>query len=146
MMITTTLYFVLFNQNVETFINKLSDAAKESLLLKKINLDKFQHDTSDQIKQLRVETFLHLPFFIKLVRKGDFYDKKLVDKVMNQHHRDAFILQLFLILLMIVFGFFMENKYLRLPAGASIFLIVYRCICFLLFYYLQVSRLANYGV
>ncbi len=123
MMITTTLYFVLFNQNVETFINKLSDAAKESLLLKKIKLDKFQHNTFDQIKQLRVETFLNFPFYIKLVRKGDFYDKKLVDKVMNQHHRDAFILQLLLILLMIFFGFFMENKYLRLPAGASIFLL-----------------------
>jgi hypothetical protein len=124
MMITTSLYFIFFNRNVESFVNRLSDASKESLLLKKINLEKLKPVAGNhQHHQWRIETFLHFPFTVKQVRKVDFYDERLVNKVMNQHHRDAFILQLLLIVAMIGFGFFMDNKYLRLPAGASIFLL-----------------------
>lgn len=123
MMLTTTIYFILFDRNVESFVSKLSDVAKKSLLLEKIKLEKSKQTPLYQNNRLHVETFLHFPFSIKLVRKVDFYDEKLVNKVLNQHHRDAFILQLLLILLMIVFGFFMENRYMRLPAGASIFLL-----------------------
>lgn len=123
MMLTTTVYFILFNRSVETFIHKLSDAARKSLLLQKIHFEKLKTAATKRRNQWHIETFLNFPYHIKQVRKVDFYDEKLVNKVLNQHHRDAFILQITLILTMIAFGFFMENKYLRLPAGASLFLL-----------------------
>lgn len=119
--IFTSLFFIFFNQDVETFLSKLSDKAKESLLVKKIRLDKLNANRNDH-KQWPVETYLRFPFNISLVRKVDFYDRKLVDRVLLQHHRNAILLQLIAIITLIAFGKLMDKPLFRLPAGSAIFL------------------------
>lgn len=122
MVISTTVFFYFFNQDVETFVSKLSDKAKETLLLKKIRLDKLtKHKDSE--KKWHIETYWKFPFSVGFVRKVDFYDTKLVNKVLYLHHRNAFLIQMFSIVVLIAFGWLMENPYFRLPAAASIFLI-----------------------
>lgn len=123
MIIVTTLFFLFFNRDIESFVNKLSDKAKSSLLLKNISLDKLQDYDYDE-SQWKVESYLVFPFSIQLVRKADFYDRKLVDRILFLHHRNAFIFQLLAILGLAILGWLMENPYFRLPAGASIFFVI----------------------
>jgi hypothetical protein len=121
MVIFTSLFFVFFNHDVETFLNKLSDKAKESLIGKKINLDKLQI-TKDDHTQWPVLSYLRFPLTISLVRKVDFYDRRLVDKVLLQHHRNAIIFQLMAIVTLIAFGNLMDIPAFRLPAASAFFL------------------------
>ncbi len=123
MVLATSSLFIFFNRDVESFLNTLSDKAKESLIGKKINLDKIQLRPTD-ITQWRVETYLVFPFRISQVRKVDFYDRKLVERVLFLHHRNAFVFQLVCIAGLLGIGWMMENPYFRLPAGAAIFLIL----------------------
>ena len=122
MVVFSTLFFVFLGQDVETFINKLSDKTKELLIKNKISTHKREnlHNTE---AQWHVETFWKLPFSVGFVRKVDFYERKLVDKVLYLHHRNAFILQIISVILLIAFGRLMENPYFRLPAASSIFLV-----------------------
>ncbi len=122
MVIFTSLFFVFFNHNVETFLGKLTDKAKESLIGKKINLDKLKINNRDHT-QWRVDTFLRFPFNISFVRKVDFYDRKLVDRVLFQHHRNALLFQFLAIIALIAFGKLMDIRFFRLPASSAIFLI-----------------------
>ena len=121
MVIFTSLFFIFFNHDVETFLNKLSDKAKESLIGKKINLDKLQI-TKDDHTQWPVLSYLRFPLTISLVRKVDFYDRRLVDKVLLQHHRNAIIFQLMAIVTLIAFGNLMDIPAFRLPAASAFFL------------------------
>ena len=118
----STLFFMLFDVDVETFINKLSDRAKASLLGKKIRLDKLELEYHEG-NQWRVETFIKFPFSIHLVRKADFYDKKLVAQVLFHHHRNAILFQVLAIIGLIFLGRLIEFPYFRLPACSAIFLI-----------------------
>ena len=122
MVVFTSLFFIFFNQDVETFLNKLSEKAKESLLGKKINLNKLQTDENDHT-QWYVVTYLRFPFNINFVRKADFYDKKLVNKVLFQHHRNAILFQCLAIITLIAFGKLMDFRVFRLPASSAIFLV-----------------------
>ena len=121
MVIFTSLFFVFFNHNVETFLGKLTDKAKESLIGKRIKLDKLQVNNNDHT-QWRVDTFLRFPFNISFVRKVDFYDRKLVDRVLFQHHRNALLFQFLAIIGLIAFGKLMDIRFFRLPASSAIFL------------------------
>jgi hypothetical protein len=121
MVIFTSLFFVFFNHDVETFLNKLSDKAKESLIGKKINLDKLQI-TKDDHTQWPVLSYLRFPLTISLVRKVDFYDRRLVDKVLLQHHRNAIVFQMMAIVTLIAFGNLMDFPAFRLPAASAFFL------------------------
>ncbi len=121
MVIFTSLFFVFFNHNVETFLGKLTDKAKESLVGKRIKLDKLQVNNNDHT-QWRVDTFLRFPFNISFVRKVDFYDRKLVDRVLFQHHRNALLFQFLAIIGLIAFGKLMDIRFFRLPASSAIFL------------------------
>lgn len=121
MVIFTSLFFIFFNKDVETFISKLSDKAKTTLIGKKVNLDKLEKFRNDHT-QWHVETFLRFPFNINFVRKVDFYDKKLVNRVLFQHHRNAIIFQVLAIATLIAFGKLMDIPAFRLPASSAIFL------------------------
>lgn len=122
MIIVSSLFFVLFNHDVETFLAKLSDKAKTSLLGKKIHLDKLEFGTTSAA-QWQVEKFIAFPFSIKTVRNADFYDKKLVAKVLSHHHRNAILFQCLAICGLLLLGKLMDNPYFRLPASSAIFLI-----------------------
>ena len=121
MILFTSLFFVFFNHDVETFLSRLSDKTKESLIGKKINLDKLE-PKDEEHAPWRVDTYIGFPFKIQLVRKVDFYDKKLVYEVLHSHHKNAMLFQLFVVITLLAFGRLMEIPYFRLPASSAIFL------------------------
>ena len=132
MIISTTVFFIFFNQDVETFVSKLSEKARAILIGEKVRLEKLSIHRQDQT-QWHIDTYLKLPFSIGFVRKVDFYERKLVDKVLYLHHRNAFIIQIVSIVALIAFGKLMENPYFRLPAASSVFLIFSLVIVFFSF-------------
>jgi hypothetical protein len=71
-----------------------------------------------------VETYLIHPYRMALARDTDHYERTVLLKVFRQNHNSAFIFTLLLFASLILFGAFRENKYLMIPAGACIFMMV----------------------
>lgn len=116
-------YFTLFDHDVESFIERLSDKARQSLLLRKINLDKLARRTSDK-RQWRIDSYFLYPWKTQLVRGMHYYDERLVEEVLGLHHRNAFVIILISILFLIGLGLLVEYPFFRIPAGASLFLLL----------------------
>ncbi len=71
-----------------------------------------------------VETYLTLPFRIKLARDSKHYDIELIKKVFYQNHLNASIFQIMVILTFLMLGSFKEYPVFLIPAGASVFLLL----------------------
>lgn len=71
-----------------------------------------------------VETYLIHPYRLALARDTDHYERAVLLKVFRQNHNSAFVFTLLLFASLIVFGAYRENKYLMIPAGACIFMMV----------------------
>jgi hypothetical protein len=71
-----------------------------------------------------VETYLIHPYRMALARDTDHYERAVLLKVFRQNHNSAFIFTLLLFASLILFGAYRENKYLMIPAGACIFMMV----------------------
>ncbi len=69
-------------------------------------------------------TFYIAPFLkLRRVRSTAHYDPKLLENIFSQNHKNALLIQLFLMFLVITLGSFSESPSFRIPAGASIFLL-----------------------
>lgn len=129
MIIASSVFFMLFDQDIELFFKRIKDRAKNSLLAKKLNLFKSTElpvNTSSSMhinRQWRVDTTITFPFKLNAIRNTDYYDQKLVDDVLFHHHRNAIIFQFIAIVGLISFGQLIEHPFFRLPAGSAIFLI-----------------------
>lgn len=73
--------------------------------------------------QWRVDTYLNETFRPRLVRSVAHYDPVLLLRVFRQNHLNALIVQLFTFIVLIALGGFMDRPALRIPTGASIFLL-----------------------
>lgn len=60
---------------------------------------------------------------MRFVRSVAHYNQNLLRAVFNQHHKNATILQLFSILVLISLGYLIDYEIFRIPAGASIFIL-----------------------
>ena len=72
----------------------------------------------------RVDTYLTASLRPRLVRSVSHYDIQLLSSIFKQNHVNALIVQLFSLVLLITLGYLIDNPYFRIPAGASIFLMV----------------------
>lgn len=71
-----------------------------------------------------VETYLIHPYRMALARDTDHYEREVLLKVFRQNHNSAFVFTLLLFASLILFGAYRENKFLMIPAGACIFMMV----------------------
>jgi hypothetical protein len=72
----------------------------------------------------RVETYMSNFLQIRLVRGTEHYDAKTLAKVYQQNHRNAFIFELITMLIILSVGLFKDISFFRIPAGASVMLIL----------------------
>ena len=123
MIVCSSLFFILFDNDVERIFKKIGDKIKATKIGKNI----FTNDSSTSVTmdavQWRVDSMLCFPFKIDSIRATDFYDKKLVDNVLFRHHRNAIFFQLMSVVGLISFGQLIEHPFFRLPASSAIFLI-----------------------
>jgi hypothetical protein len=66
------------------------------------------------------EWFLDSFFRIRKCRDVSHYSKELMERIFKQHHFAAVLSLLVAYLFLILIGFFLDNKFFQLPAGASI--------------------------
>ncbi|HHB78283.1 MAG TPA: hypothetical protein ENK85_03495, partial [Saprospiraceae bacterium] len=76
-----------------------------------------------QKRSWRVDRFINEKFKWRLVRGIGHYDIKILMKVFRQNHINVLIVQLVTILLLMVLGLKMENKYFRIPTAASLLIL-----------------------
>ena len=118
-------YFFSTNKNVlNLFGPKIGDKLKKTMdkplkviLKKEKDSEKVSEDSQ------RIKYYLRNPFYIKLVRPTSHYNKKILLDVLQQHHQNAGLLMLAIILLMFILGIFSNETFLQIPASATILLI-----------------------
>lgn len=130
----TGLVFVLLNQDVEIFLEKMVYRIRASFFGRLINIDKLGKNNRHDCEQWPVQTYLRFPFKISLVRKVDFYNKEFVDKVLYQYNRSTFLFQILTMIALIAFGKLMDITYFRMPAMSAMLLIFSVTIVFFSFF------------
>ena len=89
-LVVITLYFVLFNTNINRFLEKLTDKAREGLINNDIRLSHLKADMLVDRDQWPVETYFANPVQIRLARDVSHYDPKLVLRVLRQNHKNGY--------------------------------------------------------
>ena len=114
-------YFFSTNKNVlDLFghrIKKTIDRPLKILLKKEKSASKVSENNQ------RTKYYLRTPFSIKRVRPTKHYDKQILLDVLQQHHYNAGLLMMSIILLMFILGIFSNQTFLKIPASATILLI-----------------------
>ena len=93
---------------------KIAPSKEDLPLLEDIRLNR---------NQWRVDTYLTEKLNPRLVRSVAHYDPMLLLRVFRQNHLNALVVQLFTFIILIMLGAFMDYPALRIPTGASIFLL-----------------------
>lgn len=75
-------------------------------------------------REWKVSTYLATPYRISLARAIDHYDERMLRTVFAQNHVNASIFELLTIAAIIFFGLYRETPLFKLPAAASIMLIL----------------------
>ncbi|UPT66669.1 MAG: hypothetical protein M0D57_19860 [Sphingobacteriales bacterium JAD_PAG50586_3] len=126
----TMTYFFSTNKDISHISkNHYKDGKKHiaHLKVRRLHLKsdmKWKGDTYKTEADWNVETYLIHPYRMALARDTDHYERTVLLKVFRQNHNSAFIFTLLLFASLIVFGAYRENKYLMIPAGACIFMMV----------------------
>ncbi len=127
----TIIYFSLSNKDIIHFGSKHANhpTTKFSSFHLKNDQPKTEEEKEERIKW-RVDTYLSGFNQIRLVRGTEHYDSHTLAKVFRQNHRNAFMFELGAMLLVFSVGLFSSFPFFRIPAGASIMLILSALIMF----------------
>jgi len=71
-----------------------------------------------------VDTYLTERLHVRLVRSVSHYDPRLLEKVFRQNHWNAVTVQVAALLLLMIQGVFLDSVWLRIPAAATVFLLM----------------------
>lgn len=109
--------YVLFKKFTENLNNTLKTQKIARVgIIQKLKIAKKKSYHSDY--------FLDFP--LKIVRVDSFLplDKELISKVIDRYHINALLLQIVGFVFIIILGYFKDNLYFQIPAGASILILV----------------------
>ena len=119
------LYFYFTNKDIDSYL--ISKGAPPPNLVRALAPGKRgMHMTSQVIEDMgsRVSFYLNERLGLRRVRSVAHYDPKVLFRVFKQNHTNALVVQVASILVLIIMGLMIENKYFRIPTGASIFLLM----------------------
>ncbi len=71
----------------------------------------------------RVDTYLTERLRPRLVRSVAHYNSKMLSQVFRQNHFNAVVVQIIMLVLLMVLGAFMESEWVRIPTGATVFIL-----------------------
>lgn len=75
-------------------------------------------------KSWRVDTYLASPGKIKLVRDTRHYKRYMLERVFRQNHINAAVVEIVVFVIFILLGLFRDYAIFRIPAGASVLLLL----------------------
>lgn len=111
-------YFRLTNKDIFRFL-----AGSVDKRLKKVKVNRRR--ALDRLKDARDRRFRVDYYFDEKLRMRpteyiqDFYDKEAILKVFDQNHFNLVLIELVIIVVVLLLGFFMDNPYFQIPAAAS---------------------------
>jgi len=85
-------------------------------------------------KRYHVDYYIDFPLAMKKVDDFQLYDRELVTKVIDRNHINALLLQVAGFAMIIFLGYFRDNSYFQIPAGASILILISTIIMFMGFF------------
>jgi len=113
-------YFFSTNKNIlDLFGNKIRKTIDKPL---KVLLKKEKSPAKLSKDSQRIKYYLKNPLELKRVRPTNHYDKHMLLDVLQQHHYNAGLLMMAIILLMFILGIFSNHTFLKIPASATILL------------------------
>ncbi len=111
---------VSFSKSLNTHYN--NDAHRPAKH-KPIKRWSFVQHTADH-RKLRVDYLFIYPWRIRRVRDVEHYEEEKLLTVFKQHHRNALVLELIALEVIILLGFLMDYPLFRVPTSASLFLLM----------------------
>ena len=84
---------------------------------------KFNKQDDDAYRYPRVDYLLTYPWRIRRVRIAAHYKRSVLISVFRQHQRNALILELIALELIVLMSFLMDSVWFRVPTGVSFFLL-----------------------
>ncbi len=120
LVIIGSIYLAYTNKDILDYTQKKSKLrAKIQKSIQK-EVDLVQSGFSKQ----RVDTYITEKFKLRLVRNVSHYDREILMSIFKQNHINALFLQLFSLVILIVFGYLMDFVWIRIPAGVSLILLM----------------------
>jgi hypothetical protein len=118
------LYFQLTNKDISNFekvVVAVLEKREKGLTPghKGIDLETIKKDKN----RWRVDSFLNEALRPRAVRSVEHYDNVLLLGIFRQNHKNALIVQLGSIVLLLILGRMMDYPIFRIPAGASVFIL-----------------------
>ncbi|MEQ9098736.1 MAG: patatin-like phospholipase family protein [Imperialibacter sp.] len=111
-------YFRLTNKDIFKYLTGSVDKR-----LKKVKVNRKR--ALDKLKEVResknrVDFYWDEKFRLRPTAYiNDFYDKEAILKVFDQNHFNLVLIELLIIVVVLLLGFFMDNPYFQIPAAAS---------------------------
>jgi Patatin-like phospholipase len=114
-----SLYFVSTNQDVFKLLAKGVDKTLTSPRIRRVNVMK--ESAAARYNRVRVDSYLDWGFRI---RSADtvLQDLGMALRVLRQNHLNGFIIQMFVLVQILILGFFRDSPAFQLPAAASVIL------------------------
>ncbi len=119
-MVLAALYFQLTNNDIKVLKQKLKPTELPRLLKKR--REKLEDPEGIFQNAIDVDYYLTGRLQIRLVRDVEHYPVEWLHRVFRQNHQNALLVQLLSIVILFLLGIFTENPWLRIPAGASLFI------------------------
>ena len=115
------LYFYFTNKNVRHFTEKLEEEGEieESFASSALQKTSSWEDLEKRTDDWRVDTYMFSFFKIMLARSSKHYPRKVLEKVLTQHHVNASYFEILIIISFVVVGLFREHPVFEIPAASS---------------------------
>lgn len=118
------IYFQFTNRDISYYRPKKQKAPNQITAIapghRKVDIDYIKKD--DQ--RWKVKTYLNEYCQTRIVRSVAHYDSKLLKNIFKQNHLNALITQLISMTTLVILGYLIDLPFFRIPAGASIFIMV----------------------
>lgn len=121
-------YFQATNSNIFSVLKLNIGRIKKLGKRATIKQNKLFTENKYRQEDFRVDYILTNTFGIRSIRSVEHYDDDIIQSVFKQNHYNALVIQSFFFVIIIAFGFVMENEFFRIPSGASA-LILFAILC-----------------
>ena len=118
-------YFFVTNLDIFKVVKKVTEGLNVQIRktkIARINI-KERYDAARRDK-IRIDYYFAHPFLFRKVSEVIGIDKTTLMKVFNQNHFNAVIIQSTIFVAVMILGYFEENPYFQIPAGASLVLLL----------------------
>ena len=116
-----SIYFHFTNRDITYYQSKANNSEPSYIPgNRKVDINFIKQDQN----RWRVRTYLTESLQSRLVRSVAHYDANLIRNIFRQNHLNALIIQLGSMLVLVVLGYLFENPSFRIPAGASLLILL----------------------